>query len=213
MKVALEQVKGYVWALVLGAMAMAFAGCESAGASGGAGASPRVTQPGSTNMVAVPGRETLQIGDRLLISFSESPSPPTSQDARIRDDGTISLPFDITVTAVGKRPAELETEIKNIYVPKYFVRLTVSVKAADQFIYVGGYVKAPNRYVYAGDMTVLKAIKVAGDFNEYGDRKRVRLTRADGTQHMINCEKALKNSKLDLPVYPGDTIHIKMRNW
>lgn len=211
----MERVKGYVWALVLGVMTLGLAGCDTAGASRsvGAGAAPRVAAPAGTNTAALPGRETLQIGDRLLVGFSESPNPPTSQDTRIRDDGTISLPFDITVTAVGKRPAELEAEIKNIYVPKYFVRLTVSVRAADQFIYVGGYVKAPNRYVYAGDMTVLKAIRVAGDFTEYGDRTEVRLTRADGSQHVINCNKALKNPKLDLPVYPGDSIHVKMRHW
>lgn len=210
----MEQVKGYVWALVLGVMALGLAGCDTAGASGsvGAGAAPRVTAPAGTNAAALPGRETLQIGDRLLIGFSESPNPPTSQDARIREDGTISLPFDITVTAVGKRAADLETEIKNIYVPKYFVRLTVTVRAADQFIYVGGYVKAANRYVYAGDMTVLKAIRVAGDFTEYGNRKNVLLRRADGTQHTINCDKALKNPKLDLPVFPGDSIHVFQRH-
>jgi len=210
----MEQVKGFVWALVLGVVALGLAGCDTAGASGGvrAGTAPRVTARVTTNSAALPGRETLQIGDRLLIGFSESPNPPAAQDARIRDDGTISLPFDLTIKAVGKTSAELETEIHDLYVPKYFLRLTVSVRAADQFIYVRGYVKVPNRYVYAGDMTVLKAISVAGDFTEYAKKQSVVLTRADGTQHTVNCVKALKNPKLDPPVYPGDSIYVPQRH-
>jgi protein involved in polysaccharide export with SLBB domain len=58
---------------------------------------------------------------------------------------------------------------------------------------------------------VIKAIQSAGDLTEFANRKKIQLTRANGKTYTINYDKALKNSKLDLPVYPGDSIHVPQR--
>jgi polysaccharide export outer membrane protein len=132
-------------------------------------------------------------------------------DQRIREDGTITLPLDVKVTAAGKRAGDLEAEIQREYVPRFFRRITVSVKPEDRFIYVGGFVRMPNRYLYVGEMTVLKAIKVAGDFTDYANKGKIELTRANQTRIMVNGKKALKEPKYDLPVYPGDSIYVHQR--
>jgi protein involved in polysaccharide export with SLBB domain len=68
--------------------------------------------------------------------------------------------------------------------------------------------------VYSGPITVTRAIAAAGDFNPFGDRKRVKLFRVNATTAItVNCIKALENPTLDLPVYPGDKIVVKRKLW
>jgi protein involved in polysaccharide export with SLBB domain len=57
-------------------------------------------------------------------------------------------------------------------------------------------------------MTVLKAINRAGGFTEYADRRKVRITRINGQQIMVDCKSALKKPDLDVPLYPGDRIEV-----
>jgi hypothetical protein len=52
----------------------------------------------------------------------------------------------------------------------------------------------------------------AGDFNDFANRKKVTVTRVDGRQFTVNCVKAQRDPKLDLPIYPGDTINVP-RTW
>ena len=77
--------------------------------------------------------------------------------------------------------------------------------------YVGGEVKNQGRISYIGPITVLKAIQSAGDFTDFAQRKRVKLTRLNGKTETINCIKAREDPRLDLPVFPGDTIHVPRR--
>jgi polysaccharide export outer membrane protein len=105
----------------------------------------------------------------------------------------------------------LEREIRAAYVPKYFVNMTVTVFMQNAFYFVDGEVKSPNRYPYAGKTTVLKAIASAGDFTDFAQKKKVRLTRTDGTSLIINCIKALSDPTLDVEVYPNDKIHVPRR--
>ncbi len=153
----------------------------------------------------------LRPGDLLKVEFSGPANPPQTVEEHIREDGTISLYLIGSVKAVGKTPGDLQKEIQELYVPKYYKNLNVTVRASDQLYYVGGQVRNGGRQPYLGPVTVLGAIKAAGDFTDFADRKRVRLIRADHTIHIINCIKALENPDLDLPVYPGDTIDVKER--
>ncbi len=90
--------------------------------------------------------------------------------------------------AAGKRAGDLETEIVALYVPKYYLHLTVSVKPEGRFVYVGGQVRKPDRYPHEGNMTVLKAIKMAGDFTDYANKRKVPLTRADKEKTKITID-------------------------
>jgi protein involved in polysaccharide export with SLBB domain len=98
-------------------------------------------------------------------------------------------------------------------VPAFFKTLTVTVKIQERYFWVGGQVRFAGQKPYLSQMTVLKAIQAAQDFTDFADRTSVMLTRADGTTVIVNCKKALKNTKLDLPVYPGDRIHVPQRSF
>lgn len=187
------------------------AGCSStpsdqgaAEAAPGTAASAPKTHGGNTTI------DTIRVGDKLTVKLSDIPQP-YSEDLQVRDNGTINLPLNVEVVAAGKRKVELQEAIHEAYVPKYFKRLTVSVETEERWIYVGGQVRSPNRYIYSGEITVLKAIKVAGDFTEFANRAKVLVTRPDGTSFFVNCKKAEEDATRDKPVFPGYKIEVRRK--
>ena len=164
---------------------------------------------------SVPETEVLRVGDSLTITFTDTPVPIPNFDEKIREDGTITLTLNKTFTAAGKSRGDLEKEIRACYVPNYYKYMTVTVKQqeATRWYYVGGEVKVPARQMYAGRITVLKAIASVGGFTDFAKKKKVKLTRVDGRTQTVNCNKALENPSLDPEIYPGDTVHVPRRLW
>jgi polysaccharide biosynthesis/export protein VpsN len=165
-----------------------------------------------------PGAARFQAGETVNISTSTGsevvpgPISTTPQSYLIADDGTISLPYIGTVQAAGKTPGELQRIITRLYVPQYYVRLAVTVTAINRVYYVGGEVTRPGPEEYLGQTTVTKAIQAAGDFTVFASHT-VSLTRSDGTRLQVNVDKALRDSDTDLPVFPGDQIHVPRRHF
>jgi polysaccharide export outer membrane protein len=171
---------------------------------------PNVMTPGNPNLTSMQSGR-LSSGDLVRVVFSDVPQPPAPVEIRIPEDGRITLPYNMTVYAIGKTVSQLQDEIRNLYVPKLFVRLTVNIKTEERFYFVGGEVRAPARQQYNGDLTVLRAIDSVGGFTDFAQRKKIELRRANGQVHMINWEKARKNPTLDLKVYPNDQIIVHRR--
>jgi protein involved in polysaccharide export with SLBB domain len=159
------------------------------------------------------GSSILRVGDKVTVSFTDTPLPIVDQIQRVGEDGKIILPFNVSVTAVGKTPSQLADDIRKEYVPRYYVRLTATVKTDERFYFVGGEVRIPARQPYLGDMTVLRSIDTAGGFTDFANRKKIELRRANGQRHIINYEKARENSKLDLPVYANDQVTVPKRRF
>lgn len=195
--------------------ALVFAGCSSDSTKQFADL-PTATGTTETG-AAAPGEAptyaaaVIHGGEAIEVAFTDITPPVAPVDMRVKEDGTITLAFNETFSAVGKTTGELEKEIRARYVPKYYVNLTVNVRQLEQFYYVGGQVKAPNRYPYAGPTTVTKAIQSAGDFTDFANKKKIKLTRPDGTSSTVNWFKAQDDPRLDLPVLPGDKIHVPQR--
>jgi protein involved in polysaccharide export with SLBB domain len=150
------------------------------------------------------------VGETVSIIFSGIPDIVPQHDEQIKEDGNINLPLINTVKAVGKTAGQLQNEIHDLYVPKYYVRLTVTVKPGDLIYYVRGEVKNPGRQLYVGETTVTKAITSAGDFTDYASHT-VDLIRANGSVIQINVEKALEDPTLDPKIYPGDQVNVHRR--
>jgi len=155
----------------------------------------------------------LTVGDYVKVTLSGIQEPPLPHEEQIKEDGTITLPNLDPIKADGKTLGELQKEIYAKYVPLYYKRLTVTVSSGQRVYYVQGQVRLPGRQEYLGQTTVLKAIASAQDFTDFADRRKVFLTRTDGTRVTVDCVKAAKDSTYDLPVFPGDKIEVKMRGW
>lgn len=81
---------------------------------------------------------------------------------------------------------------------------TIFVPTADKF-FIGGEVRSPGFYNLPSDLTVMKALGVAGGVTDRGNRKKIRIQRVvDGTPVEIKAEDST-------PVMPGDTIIVHRR--
>jgi polysaccharide export outer membrane protein len=157
----------------------------------------------------------LNVGDTVTVTFTDL--PPThhlpERKERIREDGKLTLYYGVTVQAAGKTAAELQDTIQKEYVPRYYHYLTVTVKAEEKVFYVDGEVKAPNRYPYAGNLTVLRAIAASGGFTDFASRKKIEVQRAGGKKVKVNWYQAIKDPSKDPIVYPDDTIIVHKKLW
>lgn len=155
-----------------------------------------------------------QVGDMVMVTFSGISEVLQPHSERIKDDGNITLPLIGAVKAVAKTSGELQKEIHGLYVPKYYVRLTVTVTtgAEQQLFYVTGEVRMPGPKPHsAAGVTVTQAISAAGGPTDFARRSRVQLTRANGTRVRVDYDKALKDPKFDPKVFPGDSVNVPRR--
>jgi polysaccharide biosynthesis/export protein VpsN len=148
------------------------------------------------------------VGDLVSVSLTGLPEMIEPHQEPIKEDGTITMPTIGKVQAAGKTAGELQNEIYDRYVPKYYRHLTVTVNTGDRVYFVTGEVKAPGRQLYAGQMTVTKAITTAGGFTDFASRKKVWLIRAGGQRIKVNCDKAFQDSSQDPLVYPNDQVQV-----
>ncbi len=157
--------------------------------------------------------DVLHAGMAVKITFADLPFQVPIVDDRIKADGTITLMQSQTFTAEGKTRSQFEKEIHDRYVPDFFKTMTVTVQPAvsSQFYSVGGEVKRPDRFVYLSRLRLLAAIQSAGDFTDFANRKKVRVTRASGQTFIVNCVKARTDPKLDVEIYPGDSVNVPRR--
>lgn len=202
----LKHVKAWVSGLgrlgVLG-LAVGLAGCAAPGTG-----TQRGTRAGDGEVYS----DTLRKGDMVEVRFSGSASPPTDIEERIKDDGTISLPLVGAIVAEGKSDGQLQREIHEAFVPRYYRQLTVTVRSEYRVFFVDGEVRGPGRLPYAGQLTVLQAIASAGGFTDFAARRRIELVRRSGEKFVIHGDRAKDNAQLDLPVYPGDRIYVPRRS-
>lgn len=156
---------------------------------------------------------TFHVGDKVTVSFTLLTGPlgdmPPHEEA-VREDGTITLQYIGPVKAEGKTAGQLQREIHDLYVPKYFRELNVTVRGEDTFFYVDGEVQSRGGKIYPGEMTIVKAISVAGGFTDFAKKTKVKLTRGTHTV-TINVSKAINDPRYDVAVYPGDKIWVPRR--
>ena len=104
-------------------------------------------------------------------------------------------------------PSELGESIQANYVPRFYVRCTATVLATIRFFYVGGEVRAPGRYNWTEDVTLMKAVNTAGGFTDYANRRKVEIARGKGKQ-TFDAEDIRQHPDKDIAIHPGDSINI-----
>jgi polysaccharide export outer membrane protein len=147
---------------------------------------------------------TLGAGDKLrVVVFGQD---GISNTYIVDAGGNVSLPLIGTVPARGLTTQQLSARIaerlKQGYVREPHV--TVEVETYRPF-FILGEVTTPGQYPYVADMTVEKAIAIAGGFSPRAFKTTVEVTRnAPG-------ERFKGDVPLNYPLRPGDTVLVKER--
>jgi protein involved in polysaccharide export with SLBB domain len=192
-------------------------GCKTGSAGSGYGGTPDPSGKQLASVSPIAGTndsiDLFHVGDSVTIEYSDMPVPYTPRDEKIKEDGTLTLLEGKTFTAAGKTRTQLEREVRDYYVPNYYLKMTVSIRQQKetQFYYVRGEVKAPGRQIYISRISLLRAIGSAGDFTDFARKSAVQLIHADGTTTKLNAKKLLKKPALDPEILPGDTVYVPRR--
>ncbi|MGC3988820.1 MAG: polysaccharide biosynthesis/export family protein [Chthoniobacteraceae bacterium] len=152
---------------------------------GSMGATGMMTQAADIppSIVADPSRE-LSAGDSVTFSIAEDNDQPLL--LRVTDTGELDIPYIGRVSASGKTCARVAADIKSRLEAKYYNHATVnlgivSVNATANMgqIFVSGCVRVPGpQPFYAGQkLTVSAVILKAGGFTQFGDSRKVKVTR------------------------------------
>lgn len=157
--------------------------------------------------------DILAAGDYVFITYSGIPFPPQPHNEQIRQDGKIHPPhLEEPVQAAGLTVGELREMLHNLYVPRIYLQLALTVKIGERLFTVNGEVQLPGRHKYSGTMTVLDGIAAARGLSNYAAKRRIRVTRkTDGTVLEFDYNKARDNPNHDIPLYPEDRIYVPRR--
>jgi polysaccharide export outer membrane protein len=146
----------------------------------------------------------LGAGDKIKILVFEEPD--MSFDVVVDNVGVITYPYLDEITIKGKTTSELESELVSRLKGRVLLNPNIAVSVIEYRAFsIGGEVKNPGNYPFEPNLTLRKAINLAGGVTEWSNGKRFNVER----ELIIDNEKL----SLDSPVYPGDVVTILPRRF
>jgi protein involved in polysaccharide export with SLBB domain len=144
-----------------------------------------------------------------------------SQHLRVNDNGELEVPYIGLVPAEGRTCKELAYSVKSLLEREYYYHATVII-AVDRVseksrgkVYVYGNVKAQGPQEIPADeiYTVSKAIIRAGGFGDFANKRKVRVTRKDGKNFMVDLKRVIEegHTEEDVVLQPDDQIQVPQR--
>lgn len=196
------------------ALVLAFAGpargqtasnTDQAGSADTAAAT--TTAPGASG-AAAPHDNKYIIGNDDLLGINVWKETDFTESIPVRSDGRISLPLIGEVTAAGRTPQQLESDIAGklrAYLHNPEVTVMVLQMNSQKFNILGRVAK-PGSYPLAASNTVLDAIAAAGGFTDFAKEKDIYVLREDsrGVQTRI----AFNYKDVIRGVHPEENIRL-----
>jgi len=146
----------------------------------------------------------LDAGDRLRITVFGQDGLTNSY--AVDASGFVTMPLIGSVPARGLTTAQLTRSVAERLKQGYIraPKVAIEVEAYRPF-FIHGEVATPGQYAFVANMTVEKAIAIAGGFGPRADRSQVTLSR---TVNGVTTRAAVG---LNFPLRPGDTLRIAER--
>lgn len=136
-------------------------------------------------------------------------------DYGVSDDGTVKMPHLGKVPVAGMKFADASVKIADAYRSAKVFRepkIQIFFAGGDDIIFepivVTGYVRNPGPKKFTPGITLFNAIAAAGGPNEFGNLKKVVVTRGNTSRVYDLTNAADKNLVLN----PGDTIEVPSKN-
>ena len=172
---------------------------------------------------ALPARaEEYTIHERELIQITVYEHADISGDYRVSGDGTIFFPLLGILRVAGLTEKELQEKLTSQLADGFLVnpQITVRILEYRDYVYITGEVKKPGAYSYEENMTVIKAVTLAGGFTELAAPGRIKILRknsaapgkpvAENPPNAPGKEKEIK-AKIETLVFPNDIIIVPER--
>ena len=196
---------------------------------------PSTNSPGSAAVPAAPtpgaldDKHRLVIGDKISFQILEDLDDPKEalepKALMVADSGEVEVPYIGRVPAETKTCQELAAEIKRALEKEYYyqatVKIAIDLRARSRGrVYLVGPVRMPGAQEIPSDevLTLSKAIMRAGSFNDFADKKNVKVTRKGGSERatrtfVVDVAQILEKGKTegDLVLEPGDLVVIPER--
>jgi len=162
------------------------------------------------------GPVILQAGDMVKISFSGAPEYTGTQ--KVASDGNLSLPIIGQFHASGKTVGKLQSELSDKYESELQNNeVVVTLESAGTSVIVTGGVRTPGKIPLDRPTTLLDVIFMAGGFNEFATRSKVRVIRLSGGEYVTHTYDltGAMHGKATEPVFVkgGDLIAVDERTW
>jgi len=179
--------------------------CVLLSGCGGDGVSSHPSSPGPAPLA----NGTIRVGDKITVQLAGVPDDGYIHEYEIPSSGDISVPLlTQSFHAVGVNPSDLASEISEAYKSqRIYTNPVVTVLAEERYISVGGDVRGPSRVLYSPDSTLMSTINATGGFDEFANRRAVRILRGQQVI-VVDCVKAAETPGADPPVFPGDQIYV-----
>lgn len=138
---------------------------------------------------------------------------------RVDLDGSIDYPFVGKIFVANLTLDQVQDKIQ-LAVSKFIEESSVNVKLLNDNITIIGEVNSPGRFLlYAEEINLFEALSMAGDMNDFANKKRVRLIRQDGDTQQMIVINTLDEKIMFSPYYylkPGDIVYVeprKLKSW
>ncbi|MBL7114485.1 MAG: polysaccharide export protein [Kiritimatiellae bacterium] len=152
----------------------------------------------------------LERGDRVTIQVD---GPESSRIEDMIDGlGMVTLPHIGAVRLAGRTTSEVENAIEKAYIDgKIFRYVNVTVVSLDDEFFVKGEVKKEGRFQLTGNMTLAKALVVAGGFTEFAKTSRIEIKRGNEILR-FDMKRIDRGEEPDPLIRRGDVIKV-FRRW
>ena len=167
---------------------------------------PQMSDAQSRQGLSTPS-QTYRVGpnDELYIVVQNEDDLTTQ--VKVSGEGKISFPLLGILTIGGGTIREVEALITNRLKAGYLKHPNVTVHIAQyRNVYINGAVKTPGGFPYEENLSVSKAITLAGGLTSDADEADIRITR------YVNKEKKSIKAKMDTTILPDDQILVASHN-
>ena len=153
------------------------------------------------------------LGPGDILDISAWQNPALAKLVTVLPDGKISFPLIGEVMAGGKTVAQLKGELEEKII-RYVPDPTLSVivhQVNSMMVYVIGKVNQPGRHLLNANINVLQVLAMAGGFNPFANRGKVKIFRQQGGDTVIfpfDYDEVADGKKLDtnITLKRGDVI-------
>lgn len=174
-----------------------------------------IVSAGEPSAAAPPSTAEYRIGVDDVLDINVLQPEPLASAVTVSPDGTIVYPYIGSIKVQGLTLAEAQELVQRElsgYLKYPIIAISLRESRSRKF-FVYGEVVRPGGYPYENDLTVVKAISIAGGFTKYGSSSKVKVLRhrANGTSDTIKVDvkRAMDGAPgADLRMEPGDIVSV-----